>query len=119
VFDAAYQPRRRRVVTALGRPRAAPLGRADRQAVGGGHGHLGEAVTASWSADGSAIVSGSKDGTAKVWDASRLERGGAMRGHDKYVYGVAFHPDGRRAASASWDGTVALWDLDAARRLSG
>src|SRR5262249_46279343 len=33
-----------------------------------------------------------------------------LRGHEGYVYPVAYTSDGRRIASGSWDGAVRLWD---------
>jgi WD40 repeat protein len=32
-----------------------------------------------------------------------------LRGHDSYVYHLAFSPDGSRLASASGDGTARIW----------
>jgi len=34
----------------------------------------------------------------------------AARGHDSWVYGVAFSPRGDLIATASWDQTARIWD---------
>ena len=66
--------------------------------------------------DGSRLVSGSADGTVRIWDMSLVERNGILRGHESYVYDVAFSPDGEQVASAAWDGTARLWDATTGRQ---
>ena len=48
--------------------------------------------------DGSRLVSGSTDGTVRIWDMNLVERNGILRGHKSYVYDVAFNPNGRNLA---------------------
>jgi WD40 repeat protein len=62
-------------------------------------------------ADGSGALSGSWDGTLRLWD---LKTGGTLctlQGHTKVVTAVAVLADGSRALSGSWDNTLRLWDL--------
>ena len=73
-------------------------------------GHAGDIFTVAYAPDGSTIVSGATDRTARLWDIRLAERNGVLRGHTGYVYDVAFHPDGERVASASWDGTARIWN---------
>jgi len=40
------------------------------------------------------------DGTVRIWDMSLVERNGILRGHESYVYDVAFSPNGEQVASA-------------------
>ncbi len=70
-----------------------------------------------YTADGATVVAGG-DGTVRLWDARRLERGSVMKGHTKAIYDMAFHPDGRRIASAAWDGTVRIWDATPGQALA-
>src|SRR5262249_43590758 len=60
--------------------------------------------------DGRYLVSASRDGTAKIWDAITGREMRTFREHNAIVCAVAFHPDGRRVASGSWDERVFVWD---------
>jgi WD40 repeat protein len=68
--------------------------------------------TLAWGPDGRRFATGGTDGTVRVWDASSGEKLFVLRGHTKYLHGVAFSPDGRRIASSSVDGTVRVWDAE-------
>ena len=68
-------------------------------------------------ADGRMALSGSSDGTVKVWDLSISEDQGSTAGHQGQVNSVAVTTDGRLALSASSDRTLKVWDLVAGREL--
>src|SRR5579883_163669 len=57
------------------------------------------------------FLSGSLDGTVRVWDLATGE-GVVLGRHASRVYAVAVSPDGRRAVSSSWDGAVKVWNLE-------
>ncbi|SRR5579883_742809 len=65
----------------------------------------------SFSPDGKIIVSGSEDGTVKLW----RQNGTLMRtlsGRKDKMSNATFSPDGKIIASSSQDGTVKLWAQD-------
>lgn len=64
------------------------------------------------SPDGTRILTGSYDQTARVWDAEKGTEVLTLRGHAGPVYSVAFSPDGKRIASGSHDKTVTIWGHD-------
>ena len=62
--------------------------------------------------DGWRAVSGSEDGTLRVWD---LESGACLRvleEHSYYDAVVVVTPDGRHAVSVNDEGTLRFWDLE-------
>ena len=75
------------------------------------HGHNGSVQSATFSTDGSRIVTASRDGTARIWDArSGRLIGKPLSNHAGAINSVAFSPDGKRLITASDDETIRLWD---------
>merc|ERR1712216_1037191 len=73
-----------------------------------GHGHYVQDVVIS--SDGQFALSGSWDGTLRLWD---LDTGLTTRrfvGHEKDVLSVAFSADNRQIVSGSRDKTIKLWN---------
>ena len=94
--------------------------------------HNGWVLSVGYNSDGDNIVSGSQDGTIKVWDAgvctltpptlspklmaplpaaASLElKAEKQSAHSDLVLSVAFSPDGKTVVSGSWDQTIKVWD---------
>ena len=64
----------------------------------------------SFSPDGTRIVTGSEDKTAKVWDARTGTPLLDLKGHTGEVVSVSFSPDGTRIVTGSDDKTAKVWD---------
>jgi hypothetical protein len=58
----------------------------------------------------SQAVTGSHDGTVKLWDLATRQCLGTFSEHTGRVNCVRFTPNGRRVLSASDDGTIRTWD---------
>jgi hypothetical protein len=56
------------------------------------------------------IVTGSNDGTARVWDARTGTPLLDLKGHTNFVTSVSFSPDAARIVTGSGDGTAKVWD---------
>jgi len=63
------------------------------------------------------IATGSKDHTARMWDARSGHPRLTLDGHAGWVVAVAFNPDGTRLATASADRTAKVWDAETGRLL--
>ena len=73
-------------------------------------GHLGDVNSAEFSPDGSLIVTGSNDNTARIWDATTGQSLVTLVGHEQFVSSATFSPDGSRIVTASWDHTARVWN---------
>lgn len=74
-------------------------------------GHRAGVLSLAFNSDGTRLVSGSNDNTAKVWklDGTLLT---TFTGHKSAVLSAKFHPGGHLIASASNDRTIQLWKPD-------
>jgi sterol desaturase/sphingolipid hydroxylase (fatty acid hydroxylase superfamily) len=78
-------------------------------------GHTAAVLAVAVSADGRRIVSGSEDGTVKVWDAVTAREQLNLKGHARAVRGVAITADGQTIVTGSRDRTVKVWDAQTGR----
>jgi WD40 repeat protein len=73
-------------------------------------GHSGFLYAATFSPDGTRVLTTGADRVARIWSAADGRLVGELVGHTGDVTGAAFSPNGRRIATASFDGTVRIWD---------
>jgi len=73
-----------------------------------GHGHYVQDVAIS--SDGQFALSGSWDGTLRLWDLNTGSTTRRFVGHTKDVLSVAFSADNRQIVSGSRDKTINLWN---------
>jgi WD40 repeat protein/serine/threonine protein kinase len=74
-------------------------------------GHSGEALCADFTNDSRRLLSGSKDGTVKIWDVTTGDSLATLRGHAGPVDWVGFRNDDSQIISVSRaDGTVRIWN---------
>jgi WD40 repeat protein len=69
-------------------------------------------ATIAVSPDGRLLLTGSLDGTARLWDAETGKSIGLPLVHQGGVISVAFAPDGVRIATGSRDNTARVWSLE-------
>ena len=72
--------------------------------------HQEQVTSASFSPDGTLVVTASVDGTARVWEAATGAAVGPPMRHEDVVYSASFSPDGSRVVTASGDGTGRIWE---------
>ncbi|MEX2015256.1 MAG: WD40 repeat domain-containing serine/threonine-protein kinase [Candidatus Hydrogenedentales bacterium] len=73
------------------------------------HGHEDAIWDVDYSPDDGRIISSSRDGTARIWDAQTREPVSVIEGHSGEVNSVALDPEGTWLLTASDDGTIKGW----------
>ena len=64
------------------------------------------------------LVSGSEDGTLKIWDLKTYREIRTFSGHDGRIYSVAVSADTKHIISGGRDKIVRLWCLHTGKLLS-
>jgi WD40 repeat protein/serine/threonine protein kinase len=80
------------------------------------HGHSERIGSVAFSPDGRWIVTGSTDGTAKVWEVNSGKKLITLH----YAAGasaVAFSPNGQRIITPGWNGTAKIWEAASGKEL--
>ena len=72
--------------------------------------HGGTVTAVAFSPDGKTLLTGSGDGTARLWDVATGRPLGLPMEHSGIVRCVAFSPDGKTIVTGSFDQTARLWD---------
>jgi WD40 repeat protein len=73
--------------------------------------HDNTVLSVSFSKDGHAFATGSRDGTVCLWDAESGKRLLGPLRHDAPAHSVAINPDGKLLLTGSRDKTARLWDM--------
>lgn len=73
-------------------------------------GHSSAVTCCAVSVDGSLLVTGSVDGTARLWDLGSGQERHLLTGHAGTVTGCAVAPDGGWVVTSSQDRTLRIWD---------
>lgn len=88
-------------------------------------GHTGTIWGLDFSQDGTRLVSGSNDGSVRIWNVAEGTTTLTIAGAHKPspaapsiggVLSVCFRPDGKRIATAGDDGTAKIWDAQSGER---
>ncbi|MGF1583460.1 MAG: WD40 repeat domain-containing serine/threonine protein kinase [Gemmataceae bacterium] len=82
-------------------------------------GHTWFVCSVAISGDGKQLVSGSADGTVRVWDVTARRELHAFKGHkaERPTY-AAISPDGKQVVTGDWDGKLRFWTLPAAKLIA-
>lgn len=80
-------------------------------------GHSDAIVSLAIAADGKRALSGSDDGTMRLWDLQNRCEVRVFAGHAGPVKAVAFAPDGKRLVSGGADRVVRVWDSESGKEL--
>ncbi|KIJ51697.1 hypothetical protein M422DRAFT_244028 [Sphaerobolus stellatus SS14] len=74
-------------------------------------GHDDIVTSVVYSPDGKFILSGSRDHTLRLWNASTGQSvGEPLRGHTDRIFSVAYSPDGKHIISGSSDKPIHIWN---------
>jgi len=58
------------------------------------------------------VVSGSCDGTVRIWNLESGEQGGALKDHESSMTDLAMTRDGTKIISGDKEGRMKVWDVE-------
>jgi len=80
-------------------------------------GHSQDVSSIEFASDGLALVSGSYDGSIKVWDIRTAIATYTIAEHRNSILAVTLTGDGKTLASGGWDQSVKLWNFKTGKEL--
>jgi len=78
--------------------------------------HESTVLAVAFSPNGTRVLTGSADGTARLWSATSGEALGVPMRHEDSVVEVTFSPDGALVLTGSGDGAAQLWSATSGKR---
>lgn len=75
-------------------------------------GHIGGVECCVFSPDDKSLLTGSIDGTLRLWDLETFQTALIFEGHTNHIRSAVFSDDGSHIVSASSDGTLRIWDVN-------
>src|SRR5262249_18495367 len=72
-------------------------------------GHTGEINSVAYSPDGTTVLTGSQDNTARLWDVKTGQQLHILQGHTGYITSVAFSHQGAAIITGSNDNSARIW----------
>jgi TIR domain/WD domain, G-beta repeat len=81
-------------------------------------GHTKSVTAVAFSQDGTRVMTGSEDNTARLWDAATGKAVATLAGHTGYIRAIEFSPDGMHVLTGSDDNTARLWDAATGKALA-
>lgn len=109
LLDLAISRNGEHIVTG-GTGKVARLWAANGQLLNSYPAHDGYILQVDLAPDGQSFVTGSFDGTAKVWEVGENSTPLAVLRHETLVLALAYSPDGRLILTGSADGSYRIWD---------
>jgi len=73
--------------------------------------HREAVVAVAYSPDGKTALTGSQDGTARLWDTATAQAIGVAMKHQAPLVSVAYSPNGETVVTVTEDNTARLWDV--------
>jgi WD40 repeat protein len=73
-------------------------------------GHTGTIGSVCFSPDGETVLTGSDDGTARLWNTQTGRTLAVFTGHTREITSACFSPDGKTILTGSNDNTARLWN---------
>ena len=128
VTDAAFSPNEEWVVTAGANTQAWVWSARPRDAADASEtcatpplatmeGHIAPLTDVAFSENSRRLVTASRDGTARVWEATTGQRVATLVGHSGPVNTALFSADGVRVLTGGNDGVARVWDVSSGRTL--